>query len=129
MQELEVSRNRVGAPGVRIKRIYDEPEPADGFRVLVDRLWPRGIKKEKAAIEAWPRDLAPSTELRKWFGHDPDRWTEFRRRYRKELREHAEALDALRERSKRQPVTLLYAAKDPNINHAVVLRQAIEKHS
>lgn len=124
-----MSRNRVGAPGVRIKRIYDEPEPADGFRVLVDRLWPRGIKKEKAAIEAWPRDLAPSTELRKWFGHDPDRWTEFRRRYRKELREHAEALDALRERSKRQPVTLLYAAKDPNINHAVVLRQAIEKHS
>ena len=123
-----MSRNRVGAPGVRIKRIYDEPEPTDGFRVLVDRLWPRGIKKEKAAIEAWPRDLAPSPELRKWFGHDPDRWTEFRRRYGKELRAHAEALDALRERSKRQPVTLLYAAKDPNINHAVVLRQAIEKH-
>ena len=123
-----MSRNPVGAPGVRIKRIYDEPEPTDGFRVLVDRLWPRGIKKEKAAIEAWPRDLAPSPELRKWFGHDPDRWTEFRRRYVKELRAHAEALDALRERSKRQPVTLLYAAKDPNINHAVVLRQAIEKH-
>jgi uncharacterized protein YeaO (DUF488 family) len=115
-------------PGVRIKRIYDEPEQTDGFRVLVDRLWPRGIKKEKAAIEAWLRDLAPSSDLRKWFGHDPHRWTEFRRRYLVELRERAEALEALRERSKRQPVTLLYAAKDPNINHAVVLRQVIENH-
>src|ERR1700737_3575633 len=81
MQEFELERRSSDEPGVRIKRIYDKPEQTDGFRVLVDRLWPRGIKKEKAAIEAWLRDLAPSSELRKWFGHDPHRWTEFRRRY------------------------------------------------
>jgi len=91
-------------------------------------LWTRGITKERAAVEVWLRDLAPSPELRKWFRHDPQRWAEFRRRYELELREHAEPVEALRERSKRQPVTLLYAAKDPNINHAVVLRELIGNH-
>ena len=128
MQELDVGRSHVGVPGVRIKRIYDEPEQTDGVRVLVDRLWPRGIKKERAAIDAWLRELAPSTELRKWFDHDPDRWTEFRRRYLQELREHADEIEGLRYRSQREPLTLLYAAKDVHINHAVVLRQVIEDH-
>jgi uncharacterized protein YeaO (DUF488 family) len=129
MQEFEMGRGPLGVPGIRIKRIYDEPEQADGFRVLVDRLWPRGIKKETAAIDAWARELAPSSELRKWFRHDPLRWTEFRRRYLQELHEQADALEALRHRSYQQPVTLLYAAKDVNINHAVVLRQVIEDRS
>ena len=126
MQEFDAGESPVGVPGIRIKRSYDEPEQADGFRVLVDRLWPRGIKKQTAAIDAWMRELAPSSELRKWFDHDPLRFTEFRRRYRQELKERAAEREALRQRSKRQPVTLLYAAKDVHINHAVVLRQAIE---
>jgi uncharacterized protein YeaO (DUF488 family) len=127
MHEFELERRPSDEPGVRIKRIYDKPEQTDGFRVLVDRLWPRGIKKQTAALDAWMRELAPSSELRKWFRHDPLRWTEFRGRYLQELHEHAEALEALRQRSRRQPVTLLYAARDARINHAVVLRQVIEK--
>jgi len=127
MHEIDAGQGSLGVPGVRIKRIYEEPGQADGFRVLVDRLWPRGIKKETAAIDAWMRELAPSTELRKWFSHDPLRWTEFRRRYLRELKEHADALKTLRQRAQRQPVTLLYAAKDVDINHAVVLQQAIKQ--
>ncbi|MFL6605844.1 MAG: DUF488 domain-containing protein [Steroidobacteraceae bacterium] len=127
MHEFDPGQTAAGVPGVRIKRIYEDPERSDGFRVLVDRLWPRGVKKQTAGIDAWMRELAPSPELRKWFQHDPLRWTEFRRRYRQELKEHVDALRALRQRSQREPVTLLYAAKDVNINHAVVLRQAIKR--
>jgi uncharacterized protein YeaO (DUF488 family) len=125
LHEFEAGRTAVGVPSVRIKRIYDEPDPADGFRVLVDRLWPRGIKKEQAALDAWVRELAPSTQLRKWFHRDPKRWSEFRARYREELRDQATELDALRQHAKKQPVTLLYAAKDRQINHAVVLLNVI----
>lgn len=110
-------------PAVRLKRIYEPPDPSDGYRVLVDRVWPRGVSKDKAAVDEWAKELAPSTELRKWFGHDPERFREFRTRYRRELARSAEALAALRKRSKRQRVTLVYSAKDEQHNQAVVLRE------
>lgn len=110
---------------VRIKRIYDKPERSDGLRVLVDRIWPRGVTKRAAALDDWLRELAPSTGLRKWFGHDPRRWSEFRRRYRVELREHALQLNALRRLAARQRVTLVYSARDAQMNQAVVLQAAL----
>ena len=112
---------------IQIKRIYDEPDAADGFRALVDRLWPRGISKQRAALDDWLVELAPSTALRKWFHHDPTRWLEFARRYRAELRAQAPALQILRQRAAQQRVTLLYAAHDPRRNHAVVLRDVLRK--
>jgi uncharacterized protein YeaO (DUF488 family) len=112
---------------IRIKRIYDEPGAADGFRALVDRLWPRGISKQRAALDDWLVELAPSTALRKWFHQDRTRWIEFARRYRAELRTQAAALEALRQRAAQQRVTLLYAAHDPRRNHAVVLRDVLRK--
>src|SRR5262249_15383836 len=90
-------------PGLRIKRVYDDPAPTDGFRVLVDRLWPRGLTKKKAALDLWARDMAPSSALRKWFAHDPGRYPEFRRRYRAELRAHGKDLAYLRTRAREQP--------------------------
>jgi len=114
-----------GQNDVQIKRIYDEPLTSDGYRVLVDRIWPRGLRKRDAAIDQWLRDLAPSTELRKWFGHDPDRWGEFRQRYRTELDQHGSLLRELRRRAAHQRVTLLYSAKNRQLNQAVVLREAI----
>jgi uncharacterized protein YeaO (DUF488 family) len=111
--------------GVQIKRIHDERCAEDGWRVLVDRLWPRGVTKQRAALDEWRPDLAPSTALRKWFAHDPRRWTQFRRRYRLELRAHAAQLQTLRERATVQRVTLLYSARDPRINQAIVLRDAL----
>jgi uncharacterized protein YeaO (DUF488 family) len=110
---------------LRIKRIYDEPALADGFRVLVDRLWPRGITRKRAALDAWERDLAPSSALRKWFGHDPRRFEEFRRRYREELAARSVEVGEIRQQAERRRVTLLYAAKDPRINHALVLAEVI----
>ncbi|MGB9330109.1 MAG: DUF488 family protein [Steroidobacteraceae bacterium] len=110
---------------VCIKRIYEKPVRRDGYRVLVDRLWPRGIKKESAALDEWLRDIAPTTELREWFAHEPGRWSAFRDRYLLELGAQAPLLDALRERAARQRVTLLYAARDKKMNHAVVLEEAI----
>jgi uncharacterized protein YeaO (DUF488 family) len=111
---------------VRIKRIYDEPERSDGLRVLVDRVWPRGVKKGEAALNDWLRELAPSTGLRKWFGHDPGLWSEFRRRYRVELREHVLQLNALRRLAALRRITLVYSAKDPRMNQAVVLQAVIQ---
>ena len=113
-------------PKVRLKRVYDPPAREDGYRVLVDRVWPRGISKEQAAVAEWAKELAPSAELRKWFGHDPARWTEFRKRYRKEL-EGSEEFAALRARSRRQRVTLVYSAKDEQHNQAVVLQELLAK--
>ena len=110
---------------VQIKRVHEAPCAQDGFRVLVDRLWPRGISKERAALNEWRADLAPSTALRKWFAHDPRRWPQFRQRYRAELRAHAALLQPLRERAAQQRVTLLYAARDLRINHALVLRNVL----
>ena len=105
---------------VQIKRIYDEPEAGDGERILVDRLWPRGLSKEKAAFDEWMKDVAPTTELRKWFDHKPERWAEFQRRYRDELHGNT-AMEALRDRVSAGTVTLLYGSRNREFNHAAVL--------
>ncbi len=105
---------------VSIKRIYETPESTDGMRVLVDRLWPRGVTKDEASIDLWMKDVAPSTELRKWYGHDPEKWPEFQERYRFEL-EGNPALAELQKLSRKEKVTLIYAAKDENHSHALVL--------
>jgi uncharacterized protein YeaO (DUF488 family) len=110
---------------VRLKRAYETPDREDGRRILVDRLWPRGLSKADAAIDEWLKDLAPSTELRKWFGHDPDRWGEFRRRYTAEIHGHAELLAHLRELVRQGPVTLIYSAHDEVHNDAIVLRDVL----
>jgi len=110
---------------VKIKRVYDEPERGDGERILVDRLWPRGLSKRAAAVDQWTKELGPSDELRKWFGHDPARWREFRRRYLSELRGQRVTLAALARKGKREAVTLLFAARDTEHNNAVVLKEAI----
>lgn len=115
------------APGIEIKRIYAPAEPSDGYRVLIDRLWPRGISRGRAALDAWLGELAPSASLRQWFHRDASRWSEFRRRYRAELRSQAVQLQALRARAARQRVTLLYASRDVRINHALVLREVLQK--
>jgi uncharacterized protein YeaO (DUF488 family) len=105
----------------KLKRVYAEPAPDDGTRILVDRLWPRGLTKEKAHVDLWLKDVAPSTELRKWFAHDPARWTEFKSRYRAELRKNGEPLTVLKQAVAKGPSTLLYGAKDEEYNEAVVL--------
>lgn len=108
---------------IRIKRAYEAASPEDGSRFLVDRLWPRGIRKEALAITAWLKDVAPSDGLRRWFGHDPARWEEFRRRYRAELKSRPELLQPLRDALDRDSVTLVYSARDEAHNQAVVLRE------
>lgn len=113
---------------VKIKRVYDEPDKADGLRILVDRLWPRGLAKDKARVDLWAKEVAPSGELRKWFAHREDRWEAFQQRYRAELAENA-ALDELCAESEWDLVTLLYGARDPRINHARVLAAVIAERS
>jgi len=120
-------RTRTAQARIKLKRAYEAPATSDGTRVLVDRLWPRGVKKTEAAIDYWMKELAPSTELRKWFGHDPDRWTEFRRRYSKEIREHRDELERLRDLARHGVVTLVYAAHDEAHNDAVVLREVLTR--
>ena len=110
---------------ISIKRAYVTPAPEDGFRILVDRLWPRGLSKERARIDLWLKDIAPSTGLRKWFGHEPARWQEFRRRYRAEVDNQPEKLAELRALAKRRPITLVYSARDELHNNGVVLRDII----
>lgn len=112
---------------VQTKRIYEPPSPADGHRVLIDRLWPRGISKENARIDEWARDLAPSTELRRWFGHRPERFEEFRARYTEELRDHAEAIAALQRRASSGTVTIVYAARDSDHSNAAVLAPIVRR--
>ena len=126
MRKLKSSFALMTARKLSIKRIYDAPMRSDGFRVLVDRLWPRGISKRRAKLGDWMPDLAPSTELRKWFGHDPERWNEFRRRYRAELVRKPSLINSIRDRLLDERVTLLYAARDPIYNQAHVLKQFIE---
>jgi uncharacterized protein YeaO (DUF488 family) len=109
----------------QIKRVYEAPEASDGFRVLVDRLWPRGMAKERAALNLWMKDIAPSTELRRWFGHDPKRWKEFETRYRAELKERDADLAQLRSQARKGTVTLLFGARDIEHNEAVVLRNVL----
>jgi uncharacterized protein YeaO (DUF488 family) len=112
---------------VQIKRVYEPAAKSDGFRVLVDRLWPRGLSKQDAHVDLWLREVGPSTALRKWFNHDPDRWVEFQRRYHAELKEKTALLATIREQSKTHPVTLLYSAKDEQHNQAVALRSFLLK--
>ena len=115
----------IKAANVKLKRAYVAQDADDGTRVLVDRLWPRGVRKVDAALDLWFKEIAPSTELRKWFGHDPARWDEFRERYSRELRTHPDLLDQLRTLARKGTLTLVYAAHDEQHNDAVVLRAAI----
>lgn len=114
---------------IQVKRVYHDPSSRDGIRILVDRLWPRGLKKEAAHIQEWRKDLAPSDALRRWFKHDPAKWSEFRRRYRKELIDGAQ-MDALRRLAgiaKRKRITLIYGAADEQHNQAVVLKEVLDE--
>lgn len=120
-----MSTHTVSGKHIRLKRAYEPPSAEDGARVLVDRLWPRGVRKADAGIERWMKDIAPSTELRQWFGHDPERWPEFRRRYLAELRQHASELEELRELARHDGVTLVFGARDEEYNDAVVLREML----
>jgi len=112
---------------LKIKRIYEKAEPADGLRVLVDRLWPRGVSKEKAALADWMKEVAPSDELRHWFGHEEARWDEFKSRYMQELGEQNQVVDELVSMARQNTLTLLYAAKNEQQNNAVVLKELIEQ--
>ena len=112
-------------PSIAIKRAYDKPGPGDGLRILIDRLWPRGVSKAK--LDAWPRDLTPSTGLRKWYGHEPTRFAEFRRRYKAELAKHREQLEALRAMVKGRPAMLITATRELDLSHAEVLRRILQK--
>jgi uncharacterized protein YeaO (DUF488 family) len=111
---------------IRIKRIYDDPSKNDGYRILIDRIWPRGVSKEDAKLDDWNKDVAPSDNLRKWFDHDPDKFDEFSKKYRKELEDKIKILDGIREKAKDQRVTLLYGAKDTDHNQAVVLQNLLK---
>ena len=110
---------------VRAKRIYDPPDDSDGYRILIDHVWPRGVSRERACLDEWARDLAPSAPVRKWFDHRPDRFAEFRARYRDELMAHADRVDALHRRATNGRVTVLYAARDREHNNAVVLTELL----
>lgn len=113
---------------ISIKRAYDKPNKSDGRRVLVDRLWPRGVSKQELKIDDWYKTIAPSTELRKWFAHDPSRWEEFKKRYRTELQDHVAILKELKKLKDTSPaLTLVYAAKDQEHNNAVVLKEVLEE--
>ena len=124
--------SKIAAANVKLKRVYDPPAASDGTRILVDRLWPRGVKKANAAIDQWDKSIAPSTRLRNWFGHDPARWQEFRQRYASEIHGRREELAALRARAESGRITLIFAAHDKMHNHAIVLRDVLlgraEKH-
>lgn len=112
---------------VRLKRAYAPAAPSDGYRVLIDKLWPRGVSRERAKLDAWDKELPPSTELRQWFGHDPARFDEFRRRYMDELRDQRPRLAALRRRARDGTLTLVYSARDAEHNDAVVLAEVLRR--
>ena len=113
--------------GIWLKRVYDKPAKSDGRRVLVDRIWPRGLGKEEARIDEWLKGIAPSTRLRKWFGHDPARWTEFKERYAVELDDQREQLERLAQEARKRTVTLLFSAKDIEHNNAVALKKYLQR--
>lgn len=122
-----MTTKRIPTARLKLKRAYEPPARGDGTRILVDRLWPRGLKKDGAALDHWIKEIAPSPELRKWFGHDPERWSEFRRRYVRELAAQTEQLESIRALARRGTVTLIYAAHDEAHNHALVLRDILLK--
>ncbi len=111
---------------IKLKRVYEKPDKTDGVRILVDRLWPRGLTKAKAKLDLWLKEIAPSTELRKWFGHDPEKWKEFQRRYRTELKSHPDEVTVIKSKARAGTVTLLYGARDQEHNEAVVLQQFLK---
>jgi uncharacterized protein YeaO (DUF488 family) len=111
---------------IKLKRVYEKPSPEDGMRVLVDRLWPRGLSRPAAAADLWLKDVAPSVALRRWFGHDPRRWSAFRRKYRAELAQRPDVVHLLDDLRRRSPVTLLFGAHDQARNNAVVLREVLD---
>ena len=111
-----------------LKRVYEQPGAEDGLRILVERLWPRGLSKEAAAVDLWVKDVAPSPELRRWFGHDPAKWDEFQKRYRAELEQNQEAVDKLLQECHGKKVTFVYAARDPEHNSALLLKEYLEHH-
>jgi uncharacterized protein YeaO (DUF488 family) len=113
---------------IHLKRVYEEPSSNDGLRVLVERLWPRGLTKGRAAVDLWLKEVAPSPELRKWFGHDPARWEQFQQRYRRELREKQDAVRLLKQKAKEGTLTLVYAARDEEHNGALVLKRMLQGH-
>lgn len=113
---------------VKLKRAYEAPGADDGTRILIDRLWPRGVSKKNASLDLWMRDIAPSTELRKWFSHDPTRWNEFRRRYAREVEQNTVMLDQLRSLARNGPITLVYSAHDEMHNNAIELMRLILDH-
>lgn len=108
---------------IKIKRAYEKPEKKDGYRILVDRLWPRGVSKDEAALDEWAKDIAPSPELRKWFGHDPHLWAEFQKRYRAELKKNDHIGSFIEQHEDKKVITLVYGAKDTAHTHAIVLQQ------
>jgi uncharacterized protein YeaO (DUF488 family) len=112
---------------IKIKRVYDPPDEDDGTRILVDRLWPRGLTKERACVDLWLKEIAPSTELRKWFAHDPAKWKRFRGRYQTELRHNDDLVKLLERKAREGPITLVYAARDEKHNEALVLKQFLER--
>ena len=112
---------------INIKRVYEQPDKKDGERILVDRLWPRGLTKEKAGVDLWLKQIAPSTELRKWFGHDPERWSSFCRRYETEIKHNDDLIKLLRQKATKGTVTLVYGARDEKHNEALVLKQFLER--
>ena len=112
---------------INIKRVYDEPDESDGYRILIDRLWPRGLSKEKAKIDLWLKDIAPSDDLRKWFVHDPNKWFDFKKRYFEEIDNNKKVLELILKKAREGTVTLLYGAKNEKYNNAVALKEYIEK--
>ncbi len=111
---------------IHLKRVYEQPSKQDGIRILVERLWPRGLTKERAGVDLWLKEVAPSPELRKWFGHDPAKWEQFQKRYWKELEEKDEAVRELKQKGKQGTVTLVYAARDEDHNGALALKRFLE---
>ena len=112
---------------LKLKRVYEAPHKDDGTRILVDRLWPRGLTKEKAKVDLWLKEIAPSTELRKWFAHDPKKWRSFRARYERELKHYSDQIELIKSKANAGTVTLLYAARDQEHNEAVVLKDVLER--
>jgi uncharacterized protein YeaO (DUF488 family) len=122
---FEIARRLLPAMSIRIKRVYEEPDADDGTRILVDRLWPRGLTKEKARVDLWLKNVAPSTNLRKWFAHDLAKWTQFEARYREELKKDKEQLSLLKQEAAKGTITLVYGARDQQHNEAVVLQRLL----
>ena len=123
-----MSNAHIPAANLRLKRVYAPADAGDGTRILIDRLWPRGISKQRAALDEWLKEIAPSTELRQWFGHEPAKWPEFQRRYKAELRGHAMEIERLRDIAAKGVITLVYGARDQEHNDAVVLRDVLHGH-